>query len=65
MRAELRQNKSEDDVYRQQEKSNSRINLNDLLKRAKDQKKLDDKKNLLIFSSAASIAAIVLLILSF
>ena len=41
-----------------------RLNLNDLLKRKMEEKKLDKKTNLLIFSSAATVAAVVFVILS-
>mgnify|MGYP001295097889 FL=1 len=46
-------------------RTEQRINLNDLLKRAKDQAKEDKKINYLIISGVAAIAAVVLLILSF
>tara|TARA_B100001123_G_C15264603_1_gene1007953 strand:- start:1395 stop:1610 length:216 start_codon:yes stop_codon:yes gene_type:complete len=42
----------------------ARLDLNDLLKRMKDQKKHDKKLNLLIISGAASVAAVVILILN-
>ena len=41
-----------------------RLDLNDLLKRAKDQKKNDKKVNLLILSTAVSVAFVVILLLS-
>ena len=41
-----------------------RLDLNDLLKRAKDQEKNDRKLNLLIYAGVALIVAVVLLILS-
>ena len=41
-----------------------RLNLNDLLKRNKEEKKLDKKNNLLIFSGVTAFAAIVFVILS-
>ena len=41
-----------------------RLNLNDLLKRKMEEKKLDKKTNLLIFSGAATVAAVVFVILS-
>ena len=40
-----------------------RLDLNDLLKRIKDQKKDDKKFNLLILSGVASVAVVVFLIL--
>ena len=42
----------------------SRLDLNDLLKRAKDQKKNDKKVNLLILSTAVSVAFVVFLLLN-
>ena len=42
----------------------SRLDLNDLLKRAKDQKKNDKKANLLILSGAATVAFVVFLLLN-
>ena len=44
--------------------SKKRLDLNDLLKRAKDQKNNDKKINLLIFSGAASLVLVVFLVLS-
>ncbi len=41
-----------------------RINLNDLLKKAKDQKKEERKANLIIVSGVLSVALVVILILS-
>ena len=41
-----------------------RLDLNDLLKRAKDQEKNDKKLNLLIYAGAASVIAVFFLILS-
>ena len=41
-----------------------RLDLNDLLKRAKDQEKNDRKLNLLIYAGVALIVAVFLLILS-
>ena len=45
--------------------SKKRLDLNDLLKRAKDQKKSDKKANLIIFSAVASVFLLFLLIVSF
>ena len=45
--------------------SRVRLNLNELLKRRKEEKNVDKKTNLLIFSGALAVAAVVGLILSF
>ena len=50
--------------YRSLEVPKKRLDLNDLLKRAKDQKKNDKKLNLLIYSGAASVLAVSILFLS-
>ena len=42
----------------------ARLNLNDLLKRRSEERKVDKKTNLLIISSATAVAAIVVLILN-
>tara|TARA_B100000131_G_scaffold181627_1_gene175302 strand:+ start:505 stop:657 length:153 start_codon:yes stop_codon:yes gene_type:complete len=42
-----------------------RINLNDLLKKAKDQKKEERKTNIIIVSSVLSLAVLVLIVFSF
>ena len=42
----------------------SRLDLNDLKKRIVDQQKHDRKNNILILSGAASVAAIVILVLT-
>ena len=44
--------------------SKVRLNLNDLLKRRQEEKNMDKKTNLLIFSSVAAIAVVVGAILS-
>ena len=44
--------------------SKSRLDLNDLLQRMKDEKKNLKKTNIIIFSGAVSIAAVVLVMLS-
>ena len=44
--------------------SKKRLDLNDLLKRAKDQEKNDKKLNLLIYFGAASVIVVFVLILS-
>ena len=43
----------------------ARLNLNDLLKRRSEEKKIDKKTNLLILLGAGTVGAIVILILSF
>jgi len=45
--------------------SKARLNLNDLLKRRLEEKNVDKKVNLLIFSGAVAVAAVVGLILRF
>ena len=45
-------------------KSNSRLNLNDLLKRREQEKKIDKKTNFIILSGATTVALVVVLILS-
>ena len=42
----------------------ARLNLNDLLKRRTEEKKIEKKINLIIFSSATAVAMVVLLILN-
>ena len=42
----------------------ARFNLNDLLRRRIEEKKIDKKANLIILSSAATVVAVVLLILN-
>ena len=44
--------------------SNVRLNLNDLLKRRKEEMKDNKKTNLLIFSGAAAVAVVIVAILS-
>ena len=44
--------------------SKVRLNLNDLLKRRQEEKNMDKKTNLLIFSGATAVAAVVGIILS-
>ena len=44
--------------------SRTRINLNDLLQRAKEKKKADKKFNLLVISGALSITLLVIVILN-
>ena len=42
----------------------ARLNLNDLLRKRTEEKKVDKKTNLIILSSVTALAAVVLLILS-
>ena len=42
----------------------ARLNLNELLKRRKQEKQVDKKANLIILSSATAVAAVVFLILN-
>ena len=42
----------------------AKLNLNDLLRRRVEENKIDKKANLIIFSSAATVAVVVLLILN-
>ena len=42
----------------------SRLNLNDLLRRKTEEKRIDKRANLIIFSGTAAVAAVALLILS-
>ena len=52
------------DLHKRKEAdSNPRINLNDLLQRAKEKKKEDNKFNLLVISGALSITLLVIVIL--
>jgi len=44
--------------------SNKRLDLNDLLQRAKDQKKSDKKINIIIYSGAVSVVAVLVILLS-
>ena len=44
--------------------SKKRLNLNDILKRVKDQEKNDKKINLLIYSGTVSVIAVFVLILN-
>ena len=43
----------------------ARLNVNDLLKKRQEEKNVDKKTNLLIFSGAIAVAAVVGIILSF
>ena len=69
MRERASQVEYNEEQYRDSETLNSstskkRLDLNDLLKRAKDQEKNDKKLNLLIYSGAVSVIAVFVLILS-
>ena len=69
MREKASQIEYNEEQYRDSELLNSstskkRLDLNDLLKRAKDQEKNDKKLNLLIYSGAASVIVVFVLILS-
>ena len=69
MRERASQVEYNEEKYRISESLNSstskkRLDLNDLLKRAKDQEKNNKKFNLLIYSGAASVIAVFVLILS-
>ena len=50
--------------FKRLEEAKKRLDLNDLLKRAKDQEKSDTKYNVLIYTSAASVLVVLLLIFS-
>ena len=50
--------------FKRLEEAKKRLDLNDLLKRAKDQEKSDKKFNVLIYTSAASVLVVLLLIFS-
>ena len=70
MRGKASQIKSDEDQYGYRTIENNsvinrRLNVNDLLRRAKEEKKIDKKTNFLILSSTLGLAAVVLLILSF
>ena len=58
--------KSDEDryVFKPLGKSKKRLDLNDLLQRAKDEEKNDKRYNLLIFSGAASVVIVFFLLLS-
>ena len=58
--------KSDEDQYgfKPSGKSKKRLDLNDLLQRAKDEEKNDKRFNLLIFSGAALVVIVFFLLLS-
>ena len=69
MRERVSQVEYGEEQYQNSESLNSstskkRLDLNDLLKRAKDQEKSDKKFNLLIYSCATFVTAVLLLIVS-
>ena len=69
MRERVSQVEYNEEQYRISESLNSstskkRLDLNDLLKRAKDQEKNDKKFNILIYSCATFVVAVLLLIVS-
>ena len=53
-----------DDRISDRFKVKARLNLNDLLRRKTEEKQIDKKANLIILSSAAIVAGIVLLLLN-
>ena len=67
MRGKVNQAKSDDNLYGYRPllgTKDSRLNLNNLLKRIKDEEKKSKKLNLLIFSGATSVVLVFLLLLS-
>ena len=68
MKGKVAHNRTEiEDHYDYKSLSNNatkRLDLNDLLKRVKDQKKYDKKANLLILSGAVTVAFVVFLLLN-
>jgi len=69
MREKANQIRYEEEQYRfgkpdDSSTSKKRLDLNDLLKRAKDQEKNDKKLNLLIYAGVASVIVVFVLILS-
>ena len=69
MREKANQIRYEEEQYRFVKPGDSsmlqkRLDLNDLLKRAKDQEKNDKKLNLLIYAGVASVIVVFVLILS-
>tara|TARA_B100000029_G_scaffold417811_1_gene422596 strand:+ start:190 stop:384 length:195 start_codon:yes stop_codon:yes gene_type:complete len=55
----------ENNVVAERFTTKERLNLNDLLRRRSEEKKVDKKTNLLIVSSLSVLAAGIILILSF
>ena len=66
MRGKTNQVKSKENRYgyRPFQAAGKRLDLNDLIKRAKDEEKNDKKINLLIFSGAASVVLVFIILLS-
>ena len=68
MRGKLRQVKSDDGLYGYRPLPNTtkkRLDLNNLLRRIKDEEKKSKKLNLLIFSGMTSVILVFFLLLSF
>ena len=67
MRENINRDKADLDQYgfRPFKDQSKRLDLNDLLQRVKNQKKNDKKFNLIVFCGAATVAAILYLLLSF
>tara|TARA_Y100000590_G_C15349152_1_gene874458 strand:+ start:299 stop:496 length:198 start_codon:yes stop_codon:yes gene_type:complete len=63
IKAEVETNDYKPSAYN--ESFTKRTNLNDLLKKVKEQRKIDKKVNLLILSAVAGLFAVVVLIVSF
>ena len=61
---EIKEDLKAADVYKDTLISTERLDLNVLLKRRKEEKKMDKKTNILIFSGATAVAGVVLAILS-
>jgi len=53
------------ETYTDRFATKARLNLNDLLRRRKEEKKVDKKANIFIFSGVGLVAVVVILILSF
>ncbi len=67
MRGKARQVKSDDDHYGYKPSlitTNKRLNVNNLLRRIKDEEKKSKKLNLLIFSGSISVVLVFFLLLS-
>ena len=68
MRGKLSQVKSNDDLYGYRpllDATKKRLDLNNILRRAKDEEKKNKKLNLLIFSGMTSVILVFFLLLSF
>ena len=68
MRGKLSQVKSDDDLYGYRpllDATKKRLDLNNILRRAKDEEKKNKKLNLLIFSGMTSVILVFFLLLSF